>query len=330
MIIAKWCDKVLALPRFQSFNAPGDVEKLAFLWDEGWTDELMEIIISNIKIPNYPLFVPNYRILNKDKLRNILKNNNLEKVVPRSGRSNKQQEFEEHLLMLQQQITDHKNAHETAEREYNQLRQEFDEYKVNVISKQHQMHMKHHQMNVKIQTLQQQIDNYNCEQTNVNAELDELYLDRQQLRDSSHDKDREIMTLKTQIEEYELILQANERLSSNEQQKKILRMEYQINKMHDINTHEMNQKKKEIVALKKRLQSEIAKNKQLGWAVENRDSKLLSLHDSNIKQSFHNKQHLIFTPESKSIPNKLQFKSTIFNNGKRSNHTRDLYIDNND
>eukprot|EP01084_Bolivina_argentea_P207799 354469_1 len=324
MIIAKWCEKVLALPRFKSFNASGDVEKLAFLWDEGWTDELMEIIISNIKIPNYPLFVPNYRILNKDKLRNILKNNNLEKVVPRSGRSNKQQEFEEHLLMLQQQITDHKNAHETVEREYNQLRQEFDEYKVNVISKQHQMNIKHHQMNIKIQALQQQVDNYNCEQTNVNAELNELYSNRDQLLESVHDKDNKIMNLKTQIEEYELILQSNERLSSNKQQQKILRMEHQINKMHDINTHDMNQKTEEIVVLKKRLQYEIAKNKQLSWTVENRDSELLSLYDSN------NKQNVIFTPESKSIPNKLQFKSTIFNNGKRSNHTRDLYIHNDD
>ncbi len=77
MIMAIWCDKVLSLPRFQSFDVATDIEKLSYIWDEGWTDELMECILTNVSIAKYPLWIPLYRILNKNKLREIFKNNNL-------------------------------------------------------------------------------------------------------------------------------------------------------------------------------------------------------------------------------------------------------------
>eukprot|EP01084_Bolivina_argentea_P312461 540954_1 len=394
MKIADWCQKVLAIPRIQSFNVNSDIEKLSFLWDAGWTDELFEIILLQVRISGYPLFIPNYRILNKNILRNILKANNLEDVAPIVSHSNKQQEFEDHLLTLQQQITDNINLYQQSQREYDELRQEFDEYKVSVISEKAQANIQTNHLRQEVEKfkrneyyLRQEIEKYKnheykqidseasneivAETNQLKYELNKLHNERDELKrnlkcsaniyaslknkmkNCERDKNNEINNLKKQLQQLKLSDKhsATTNNSNNDvvvkQKQIILGLEQRVNRITDINRYEMNQKERENNYLTKTLKYERSKNKQLSWAVENKDVQLMSLYDSNIKQPYVRNEILNEqTPQTKKIKNKISFESTYVmrhnanklgrleftNNRKRKmqRHTKDLQIDHTD
>eukprot|EP01084_Bolivina_argentea_P300148 517461_1 len=143
MLFATWIEKLIALPRFDILPGNNVFEKMDNFSQAEWTDELLAHAFSEIRISGADTFLPNHIVVNSKLLNKILDRKKLDDIGPKTGRSRKAEELEEQFLDMNQKMEHATQQLQTKEREYDELKQQYDSVKAELTISKHQAEQKY-------------------------------------------------------------------------------------------------------------------------------------------------------------------------------------------